>query len=58
MTDCYRLSGLFDLPILVGVVIDSNANTSIKPILNLSSSLAPVILVLVFAVLAKQFGYL
>ena len=38
-----HLSGLFNLPILVGVVIDSNANTSIKPILNLSSSLAPVI---------------
>jgi len=30
------------LPIQSEVVIDSNANTSIKPLINLSTSLAPI----------------
>jgi hypothetical protein len=37
-----HLSGLLYLPIQSEVVIDSNANTSIKPLLNLSNSLAPI----------------
>ena len=38
-----HVSGLFEMPIIQGITIDSNANTSIKPIINLASSLAPVI---------------
>jgi hypothetical protein len=37
-----HLSGLEFLPIQPEVVIDSNANTSIKPLINLSTSLAPI----------------
>jgi len=37
-----HLSGLLYLPIQSEVVIDSNANTSIKPLINLSTSLAPI----------------
>jgi len=37
-----HLSGLLFLPIQSEVVIDSNANTSIKPLINLSTSLAPI----------------
>jgi len=37
-----HLSGLLYLPIQSEVVIDSNANTSIKPLINLTTSLAPI----------------
>jgi len=37
-----HLSGLLFLPIQSEVTIDSNANTSIKPLINLSTSLAPI----------------